>query len=381
MSPRGFATLAIAALAAVVLAGWSITTRDVPLTATEVDQPLFPGLVDRLEQVARIEAQTNSGTVTLRRDGDVWRVEQRHGFPANGNQVRSVARGLAALRIVEAKTAASERLPRLELDEPGRENAKGRRVTLKDASGSVLASAILGKTRYDLYGGGRGGIYVRRDGESQAWLAAGEVDLPADDLGWIDTTIVDLPEYRIRKVTLGAGGPDPIVLSRADDTQDFSLDRVPEGRKADVGELSRVAATLASLTLQDVQPAAAKPVPDDAPLARFETFDGQVVAIRLLVEGEGDAVQHWVRLTAEPPVAAAPAPSPAASLPAEATDPAEPTEPADAQSQPDPAAATARLAQRVDGWTFKVPRWVTDRLLVTRDDLLEAQTPPSAPAS
>jgi hypothetical protein len=80
-------------------------------------------------------------------------------------------------------------------------------------------------------------------------------------------------------------------------------------------------------------------------------------------------------------VAAAPAPSPAASLPAEATDPAEPTEPADAQSQPDPAAATARLAQRVDGWTFKVPRWVTDRLLVTRDDLLEAQTPPSAPAS
>lgn len=381
MSPKAFATLAIAALAAVVLAGWSVTTRDTPLTATAVDQPLFPGLVDRLEQVARIEAQTSSGTVTLRRDGDLWRVEQRDGFPADGSQVRAVARGLAALQIVEAKTAASERLPRLELDEPGKENAKGRRVTLKDAEGAVLASAILGKTRYDLYGGGRGGIYVRRDGESQAWLAAGEVELPQDDLGWIDTTVVDLPEYRVRKVTLGAGGADPIVLSRPDDTQDFALDRVPEGRKADVGELSRVAATLASLTLQDVKPAAVKPVPDDAPLARFETFDGQVVAIRVLVEGQGDAVEHWVRLTAEPPVAPAPAASPQEPSPAEATDVAQATEAAEAEARRDPAAVTARLAQRVDGWTFKVPRWVTDRLLVTRDDLLEAQTPPSAPGS
>ncbi len=375
MSPKAFATLAGAALVAVILAGWSIATRDTPLTATAVDQPLFPGLLDRLEQVARIESQTDSGVVTLRRDGDVWRVEQRDGFPADGGRVRAVARGLAALQIVEAKTAVTERLSRLELDEPGAEKAKGRRVTLKDAEGNVLAAAILGKTRYDLYGGGRGGIYVRRDGESQAWLAAGEVELPADDLGWIDTTIVDLPEYRVRKVTLGAGGPDPIVLSRADDTQDFSLDGVPEGRKADVGELSRVAATLASLTLQDVEPASVKPVPDDAPLARFETFDGQVVAVRLLVEGTGDAVEHWVRLTAEPPVAPAPAANTQEPSATETTDAAE------AEPKPDPAAATARLAQRVDGWTFKVPRWVTDRLLVTRDDLLEAQTPATTPGS
>lgn len=375
MSPKAFASLAGAAMLAVALAGWSILTRDVPLTATSLDQPLFPGLVDRLEQVAEIEAQTGSGTVTLRRDGDVWRVEQRHGFPANGSEVRAVARGLAALQIVEAKTAAEERLPRLELDAPGREDAKGRRVTLKDANGTVLAAAILGKTRYDLYGGGRGGIYVRRDGESQAWLAAGEIELPADDLGWIDTTVVDLPEYRIRSVTLGAGGSDPIVLSRADDTQDFALDRVPEGRKADADELSRVAATLASLTLQDVKPAAVKQVPDDAPLARFETFEGQVVAIRLLVEGEGDAVEHWVQLTAEPPAG-----PPAVSSPQEPS-PAGAADGEAAEAKRDPAAETARLAQRFAGWTFKVPRWVTDRLLVTRDDLLEPQTPSAVPGS
>lgn len=390
MSPKAFAALALATVAAVALAGWSIATRDVPLAATTVEEPLFPDLAAGLDQAAVIEAQAGDDVVTIRRDGEIWRVEQQHGFPADPERVRAVARGLAALEIVEAKTAAPDRLARLELEEPGGEEAKGRRLTLKDASGAVLASAILGKARFDVYGGGRGGLYVRRADESQAWLAAGEVDLPADAMGWVDTIVVDLTEDDMRTVTLNPGSADPIVISRAsDEAINLSLDRVPEGRTADAEALARIGATLSSLAMQDVRPASAKPVPADAPAARFETRDGRVVTLRLLVEGEGEAAEHWAALSVEAPPAKAasePAAAPAVEAGAEAaaTDAASATASADASAPAegsagaDPAAAAAKLAARVDGWTFKLPRWITERLLSSRDALLVPVEPPAS---
>lgn len=387
MSPKAFAALALATLAALGLAGWSVATRDVPLAASTVEEPLFAGLVEQLDAVAVLEAQTDTGTVTVRRDGEVWRVVERDGFPADPERVRATARGLAALQVVEAKTASAERLARLELDEPGAEGAKSRRITLKDEAGAVLASAILGKSRYDVYGGGRGGLYVRRADETQTWLAAGEVDLPGDAMGWLDTVVVDLPEDEIRGVTLRAGSADPIVISRPSrEVAEFALDRVPEGRTADAEGLGRVAATLSSLTMQDVKPASAKAVPADAPAARFETWDGRIVTLRLLVQGEGDAAEHWAALSVEAP---APAPAVAAAGPVDGTATADAATPAEAAASEvaemadepvtsDPTADAAKLAKRVDGWTFKLPRWVTERLVGDRDALLAPLEPPAS---
>jgi hypothetical protein len=375
MSPKSFSVLLAGTVVAVGLAVWAVAEREVPAASRTVDEPLFAGLADRLGEVTAIEAEAEGKSVTVRKDGEVWRVVERGGYPADPAKVREVARALTGLRIVEAKTASADRLPRLELGDPEADKAKSRRVSLEGADGKPIASAILGKAKYGLYGGGRGGIYVRRDGETQSWLAAGEVNLPDDAMGWIDNQVVDLPERQIARVTLGAGSADPIVITRPDaDKETLALDTVPEGRQADQEAMSRVTGLLEGLSMSDVRPGADKPVPETAPRARFETRDGLVVGVALLTEGEGDAAKHWVTLevekgqpAAEPAETPGPAAEAATPAPAAEAAPAK-VEPAD-QAKP-LAERVEELRRRLGGWQFELPSYLAERLTYDRDKLL-----------
>jgi hypothetical protein len=92
------------------------------------------------------------------------------------------------------------------------------------------------------------------------------------------------------------------------------------------------------------------PFAQDAPRARFATVDGVVVEAVVHKEGEGDDAQYWVRFAAQV----------GEPLPGE---PAVGAKPAAEQ--------VAALAPRLDGWAFKLSRWSAERLVWTRDDLLQ----------
>jgi hypothetical protein len=354
MSPKSFASLAVATAVAVVLAGQAIVGRDVPAASRTLDEPMFPGLIDRLDEVAAIEVEAGGTTTTMRRDGEVWRLDDRGGYPVDPAKVRDVARGVAGLRLVEAKTASRGRLPRLELEEPSDAQAKSRRIKLAAPDGTAIAEVVLGKETFSLFGAGRGGIYVRRASEDQAWLAAGAVDLPGDAIAWLDREVIDVAEGDVARVTLAAGSSAPVVIVKdGRDAESFTLDALAEGERADADKLARVAGTLSALTFSDVRPAAAKPVPADAPTARFETWDGLVITAAVLREGEGDTAEHWVKLDASDAAPIAPAPA------------------AEGAEAPRPLAErVAEIDRKVAGWSFQLPRYVADRLLYTRADLL-----------
>jgi hypothetical protein len=388
MSPRSFGILAAATALSLVLAGWAVGTRDVPASSAPINQPLFGGLLDQLDQVAVIKIAGEGKTATIRRDGDVWRVEDRGGYPADPAKVREVARGLAGLEIVEAKTSSPDRLGRLQLEDPAAKDAKSRLVSLEDAQGRTIAAAVLGKEKYDLYGGGRGGFYVRRNGEEQAWLAAGQVNLPSEPMDWITTQVADIPMSDVARVTLAADSPSPILISKPDrNANAFTLDSVPAGQNADAEKLDRVAGVLEGLTMEDVQPASAKPIPPEAPKARFETWDGLVITASLLSQGEGDAAEDWVRLEAS----ASPSPLQPAAAPAnppgagETKDnPAAANSDAATDDQATPGTAeplperVAELNRRFEGWSYKLPNWLAERLVYKREDLLAKPAEPNA---
>src|SRR5262249_21633034 len=149
MSPKSFGILAAGTAIALVLAGWAITTRNVPSATQPLDEPLFASLPDQLDKVATVKVQAGGNTITIHKDGQTGRLVERGGYPADPAKVREVARGLAGLRLVEARTAVPERLPRLELEDPRTKDAKSKEVTLEDADGKPIASAILGKQKYD----------------------------------------------------------------------------------------------------------------------------------------------------------------------------------------------------------------------------------------
>ncbi|HEX8373899.1 MAG TPA: hypothetical protein VF606_01830, partial [Geminicoccaceae bacterium] len=169
MSPKGFAVLAGATALSLALAAYAVAGRDLPVTAAAQPEPMFEGLLDRLNEVETVRVTAGPEKLTLKRAGEGgWVVEERGGYPVEAAKVRELALGVANLRLVEPKTATPDRLPRLELEDPAKAEAKSRQVELLGKGGEVLASAVVGKAKYGLYGAGRSGMYVRRGGEEQA---------------------------------------------------------------------------------------------------------------------------------------------------------------------------------------------------------------------
>ena len=349
MSPKSFAVLAGAAALSLGLAAWAVVDRDVPVVSAPASQALFPRLLDHVNDVRAVKLVTPDGPLTVQgADGVHWTLAEKGGYPVEQKQIRDLVLALANLQLLEAKTDDPKLLKRLELEEPGAEGAKSRSVTLDDTAGKPLAAAVVGKPKPGLYGGGRGGVYVRRAGDNQAWLAAGELDLPSDALALLNHEVIDIPQAQVARVTLQPAGGEPILLQRPDaKTTAFTTDApLPEGRALDSAKVEELAGTLANLTLEDVKPASALPVPADASHARFETFDGLVVDVTLVRVGDGDAAENWLELAVQPIAGG------------------QPMKEAEA------------LKTKTDGWAYKVGPYLADRLRGGLDQLLAS--PPGA---
>ena len=361
MSPKSLAILALATAASVGLAVHAVQQRDLPVRSVAVGGPMFPGLIDRLNEVreVRIVAPAGTFTVVAKEPDQGWGLAEKAGYPVDPTQLRGLVLAVANLELVEPKTADPARLARLELEEPGSAEAKSRLLELKGADGAPLASVVVGKSSPSLYGSSVGGIYVRRGGENQAWLAAGDLNVPGDAMLLIGHDVVDLPAEQIARVVLLPQGAPPITLARADATAEFTVDTaLPEGRKLDPVKVEFLTSVLSGLTASDVEPASGLPANATRHELRFETFDGMPLDLALVTVGEGDAAKHWLTVGT------------AATVPAAAA----PAQPETAQSGP----SLAERIGKLEGWAYQVPDYLAERFTSGLDGLLAEPQPPAS---
>jgi hypothetical protein len=201
---------------------------------------------------------------------------------------------MADLTLVEPKTQNPDLYPRLEVEDPG--SGKSALVAVKDKSGGDLAQAIVGKRRYDRLGAGNDGVYLRKPGDEQTWLARGTLDPSGDPASWLDRQIIDISEKKIAKLALTQPDGTRLVISRAALEANFAVEDAPPDTKfKSESTTSGPAGALETLDLDDVKPASELPVPDkDVVTASFTTFDGLTVDLRLI---ERDKT-NWVAMSA-----------------------------------------------------------------------------------
>ena len=283
------ATAALVAIAIVVLA-----SGDRGVSRAAPGQSAFPALAARLGDVASVTVSRDGTTMTLIRDGDNWLVAEKGNYPANAAKISQIVRAMADLTVVEPKTQNPDLYPRLEVEDPG--NGKSTLVAVKDKSGGDLAQAIVGKRRYDRLGAGNDGVYLRKPGEAQSWLARGTLDPSGDAASWLDRQIIDISEKKIAKVTLTQADGSKLVISRSAPEAKFAVEDAPADAKfKSETATSGPATALETLDLDDVKPAGELPVPDkDVVTASFTTFDGLTVDLRLMERDKTD----WVAISA-----------------------------------------------------------------------------------
>jgi Domain of unknown function (DUF4340) len=335
MLKRNLILLASATVILVALAIVALATGDRGVSRAGPGERAFPALATKLGEVASVTVVQGGSTMTLIRDGDSWLVAEKGNYPANAGKISQIVRAMADLTLVEPKTQKADLYPRLEVEDPGK--GKSALVSIKDKSGGTIAEGIVGKRRYDRLGAGNDGVYLRKPGDPQAWLARGSLEAAGDPSSWLDRRILDISEKQIAKVTLAQADGTKLVISRSAPDAKFAVEDAPADAKfKSETTIAGPAQALETLDLDDVEPAAQLPIPDkDVVTASFTTFDGLTVDIRLLERDKA----NWIAITA------------AGSGAAEAE--------------------ARKLTEKVSRWTYAIPGYKANLLHTKLADLLE----------
>ncbi len=222
-----FAVTLAAVIVAFLVARGGVAARTDPLVGTHV----LPQVASGLDGVARVALVTGGVKTTLVRQGNDWTVEERGFYRADGDKMHKALLGLADLTYVEPKTRKPDLYPRLELDDADKPGAKSTLVTLSDAQGSLLGEIIAGKHSVDQLGGGNDGVYVRKPGDAQSWLARGSLDLSGGTADWLDKKLMDLPAAQVKSVALTQAGGGQLSFARQKPEDKFALAAPPPAGK------------------------------------------------------------------------------------------------------------------------------------------------------
>lgn len=294
MRSKGLIGLVAVTAAALVVAIVFAAGGGGPSTDPQAGKPVLPELTNRTADIARLTLVHGESKTTLARHSNQWVVEEKSGYPADPAKVRQALLGLAELRYVEAKTRKPEFYPRLEVEDAGQKGAKSTLVTASDDKGTLLGEVIAGKHRVDQLGGGVDGIYLRKPGDAQSWLARGTLDLPSDTLGWLDRKVIDVPQEKVKEAVLTQADGSKLDIAREKPEEPLALKGAPANAKlkSDTAT-SEPANALAGLELADVRPAAAVTFPQEGAVhAEYTSFDGRTIRLAL-VEQDG---KSWAKI-------------------------------------------------------------------------------------
>lgn len=298
---------------------------------------MLPVLATGTAQVASIAIGQGGNTLTLESKDGRWSLRERSGYPADLEKIRGLLVKLSQAELVEAKTRRPDRYAMLELEDHAAMDAKSRLVRLLDGNGAMIADVVIGKRRWDAFGSGKGGTYVRMAGDPQTWLASTEFDVAADVKAWIKPNVFEIESAKISRLTIEIAGEEPLSIERSGSADSkASFVGLPEDKKLkDASAADSVLRAASTIEADDVRKIEAMPLADSLSTVSFSSSEGLAVTIRLRKYGHAT----WISLTVS--------------------------------GNGDAKSAAAAINTRTGGWEFRVPSTKADALLKRRSDLIE----------
>lgn len=294
MKPATFAALAIATVVVAGAAYYATMQRDAVISDPWERQPLYPDLLERVNDVTSVQVATQAdGTITMTKQDDGWTVAERHEYAADFGKIRDALVELASMETLEPKTQKPEKFPELgveNVEAPEGETTNSIRFTAK-AGDDVLADLLIGRVRPEDIGKG---VFVRKHGEDQAWLATGSFQPPRQALQWLDRSVVNIDSRRILEVTVAHPDGDSFTVRRQDMGGENMayVSPVPEGKEPKPAhELNNMANIPDFLIFDDVRPADEITGTADPVVSTYRTYDGLTLTLTA-VEQDG---QTWVK--------------------------------------------------------------------------------------
>ena len=349
-------------------------------------QPVFPELKAAINDVTELNVATQSGTITLHRQEDMWRVKEKYDYQADFGTVRETLIGLAELTTLEPKTRKPELYEKLGLQDVDAEGSLSTGITLKDATGNTVVAAIIGNDRSAQGNRDQKEMFIRKPGDPQAWLVEGRLTVEKNPTEWLDKELVQIETKRVSRMTVTHPDKTRLIVAKAKPADlDYQVANLPEGLEIQSQfTVNNIVSTVTSLSLDDVKPMSEIPF-NDQPVMRavFETFDGLEGTVKLFRKDEKDYVKISAAFNAElvwkpePETEPAPEgesePQDGEQTEQEAQDKKDAAKPEQPRIKPEAEvkAEIEALNKRVADWVYVIPTFRADTLLKKPQDLLK----------
>ena len=340
---RNLAILAVIALVSILLAALGIW-HQAAMTGEKTEvETVFPKLPGQVRKVARIHIVSKAhGVLDIAFNPQKgWVLPQHSNYRASFETLRATVVGLAALQTIEPATARADWYGKIAVDAPPKGN--GTLIEVLDDKGAILASLIMGKEIDIGDASGAAGIFIRKPGDKQAWLARSVFEPKSDAASWLNKNVISIDRARIQSADVTpVSGPGFDVKRDKPNDPDFTLAPIPAGREiAYPGAADSVAEAITGFSFDDVRPATDFDF-SSAPRVVTRTFDGLVVTVKIVTQGP----DFWAVVYAE----------------------GEP-------GKPDAAREARAIDAHADGWAYKLPDYKGKLFMTTLDSLLK---PPAA---
>ncbi len=335
---RNLVGLVAAALVMGASAWLALSHQAAMLRPPNPHHTFFPNLPGKVREIARIHVVSRTATFDIVfKPEKGWVLPAKGNYPASFDQVRQTIIGMAALETIERKTARPDWLHYIGLIAPPK--GHGVVIALEDEHGATLAALIAGKGEDIGDPSGAQGLYVRRPGDNQSWLVRSVFAPKADPADWMDKDLVDVDSARIQETDVDpADGPSYEVRRDKPSDPDFTLSPLPKGREiAFPTGPDGIADALTGFSFDDAAPARDFDFSDAARVVT-RTFDGLVVAIRVIQQG----ADYWASVSAD-------------AVP----------------GKQDAADEARKIDAKASGWAYKLPAYKGQQFMTSLESLLK----------
>ena len=260
---------------------------------------------------------------------------------------------------------------RIHIDKGAGEAGKGTKIQLKDESGKLLASLLLGKPRES--GGERSfpdGHYVTLDNDPTIYLIDTHfAHLQKKPSDWLDKALLKVEANEVKKISsLSADGKTiNYTFGRAEKGNDLEPTSLPAKKKVDKSALNRLARSLSSLSMEDVIDPSDDSVSIDLKKSNkveYHLFNGMIYSVYPGKACPEDG-QCYLKVEVDyqkPSAEEKPAADEKASND-EKTSPEKTSEEIDLEAK--------QLNKRLSPWVYVISKWQHDSFVTDLDKLLE----------
>ena len=259
------AVLAGAALVLAISAAVVEPEARVPAIMSDQGEAFYPNFTDAqaprtIEVVDYDDSTATALPLKVQFQQGKWVIASRYNYRVDiGDRLSKTAAALMFLKKDMVRSDSPLDHAKYGVVDPLDEKAsglsgRGKRVTLRDANGGVLADFILGKP----VEGKPGYRYVRVPGQKRVYAVKTDADPSAHFVDWVNAGLLRISSASIRKVTINRYNIDPTGHMNSSETtvltQDKGAWQSAGGEKINLPAVHAMAATLDSLKIVDVRP-------------------------------------------------------------------------------------------------------------------------------